>query len=104
MCVDRAAGTYVSTTIDGIGTGTEIRVTLDPIAFQIVDVTFEFLLAGPRTERTAEPGQSEDVTLAIGQVTGMAALYRLLPWARFSGGFRQEQTFAVYDLNDRVWS
>ena len=39
---DRAAGRYVSTTLEGTGTGTEIRVALAPAGAHVTDVAVEF--------------------------------------------------------------
>lgn len=55
---DRATGRYTSTTIDGAGVGTEIRVMLDEIEPHIVDVTVEFHLPGSRTDRSEYLGRA----------------------------------------------
>lgn len=51
MRADRASGRYASRTLDGTGTGTEIRVALAPVDVAQVDVTVEFHLPEPRPDR-----------------------------------------------------
>ena len=53
---DRVAGRYVSTTVAGTGTGTEIRVLLEPREPHVTDVTVEFHLPEDRPERLAALG------------------------------------------------
>lgn len=53
---DRTANRYCSTTLEGGGAGTEIRVTLAPVATQEVDVTVEFHLLEERPDRLAALG------------------------------------------------
>ena len=48
---DRASGHYTSTTLDGAGAGTEIRVALVSVEPDRVDVTVEFHIPEPRPER-----------------------------------------------------
>lgn len=47
---NRAAGRYVSTTTEGSTKGTEIRVALEPIDTNLVDVTVEFHLPETRPQ------------------------------------------------------
>lgn len=56
MRADRAGGRYLSTTLDGMGTGTEIRVALAPVDIDRVDVTVDFHLPETRRERLAALG------------------------------------------------
>ena len=51
MRADRASGSYTSTTLDGAGAGTEIRVALVPIEPHRVDVTVDFHIPEPRPDR-----------------------------------------------------
>lgn len=51
MRADRARGRYTSTTLDGAGAGTEIRVALVSIEPDRVDVTVDFHIPEPRPER-----------------------------------------------------
>ena len=55
---DRAANRYVSTTIEGNGKGTEIHVSLKPVAEHVVDVSVEFYLPEARPERLFALGES----------------------------------------------
>lgn len=55
---DRAAGRYVSTTLAGAGEGTEIRVTLAPLAPHLTDVRVEFHLPEPDETRLAILGRA----------------------------------------------
>lgn len=55
---DRVAGRYVSTTIEGSTKGTEIRVALEPIDTNLVDVTVEFHLAETRPDRLEALGEA----------------------------------------------
>lgn len=55
---DRGANRYVSTTLDGKARGTEIRVSLAPIAEHLVDVVVEFHLPEQRPDRLAAFGKS----------------------------------------------
>lgn len=48
---NRADNRYVSTTVKGTGEGTEIRVSLTPVAEHLVDVVVEFLLPETRPDR-----------------------------------------------------
>ena len=48
---DRASGRYTSTTLEGAGAGTEIRVALVSIEPDRVDVTVDFHIPEPRPER-----------------------------------------------------
>lgn len=58
MRAERFAGHYRSTTIAGSGKGTEIRVSLQPIEPDLVDVTVEFHLPEERADRLATLGQA----------------------------------------------
>ncbi|MCA1654146.1 MAG: Rieske (2Fe-2S) protein [Sphingomonadales bacterium] len=58
MRADRANGRYTSTTIEGTGVGTEIRVALSPCGSSQVDVTVEFHLPEARKERLAVMGDA----------------------------------------------
>ena len=53
---NRADNRYVSTTVEGAGVGTEIRVSLAPVAEHLVDVVVEFLLPETRPDRLAALG------------------------------------------------
>ncbi len=64
MRADRAAGRYTSTTVGGSGKGTEIRVALDPIDTDVVDVTVEFHCPEERPERLAALGEAYTVAYA----------------------------------------
>lgn len=55
---NRAEGHYTSTTIAGVGMGTEIRVKLDEIIADTVDVTVEFHFPGPKTDRMVDLGKA----------------------------------------------
>lgn len=55
---DRAANSYVSTTIEGEGYGTEIRVALEEIDESLVDVTVEFHLPETRPDRLVALGKA----------------------------------------------
>ena len=48
---DRAAGRYVSTTLEGTGAGTEIRVALTAVEPHVTDVAVEFHVPETRPER-----------------------------------------------------
>lgn len=54
----RAHNRYVSTTLKGTGEGTEIRVSLTPIAEHLVDVVVEFLLPEKRPDRLIAQGSA----------------------------------------------
>lgn len=56
MRADRATGQYTSTTIEGTGAGTQIRVSLVPLDADVVDVTVEFHIPESRPERLAAIG------------------------------------------------
>lgn len=58
LCADRPARRYVTTTIDGAGAGTEIRVSLLPRAPHLTAVTVEFHVPESRPERCAAIGQA----------------------------------------------
>lgn len=58
LLANRAEGQYTSTTIAGVGTGTEIRVKLDEIVAEIVDVSVEFHFPGPKTDRMVDLGKA----------------------------------------------
>ena len=58
MRADRANGRYSSTTVEGTGAGTEIRVALSPVEPNQVDVTVEFHLPEDHPERLAVIGAS----------------------------------------------
>lgn len=51
MRADRASGRYTSTTLEGVGVGTEIRVALAPVDTDHVDVTVDFHIPESRSER-----------------------------------------------------
>ena len=51
MRADRTSGRYTSTTLDGAGAGTEIRVALDSIGSDQVDVTVDFHIPETRPDR-----------------------------------------------------
>ena len=53
---NRANNRYVSTTVEGAGEGTEIRVSLTPVAEHLVDVLVEFLVPETRPDRLAALG------------------------------------------------
>jgi hypothetical protein len=55
---DREAGRYVSTTIEGSTKGTEIRVVLEPLGTNLVDVTVEFHLPETRPDRLEALGEA----------------------------------------------
>lgn len=55
---DRAGARYTSTTLEGSGTGSEIRVALVPVAAQVVDVAVEFHLPESRPDRLAALGEA----------------------------------------------
>ncbi len=55
---DQAAGRYVSTTLEGTGLGTEIRVALAAVAPHVTDVTVEFHVPEARPERLRAIGQA----------------------------------------------
>lgn len=57
MRADREGGRYGSTTLEGSGKGTEIRVALDPVERDLVDVTVEFHLPETRPDRLAALGE-----------------------------------------------
>ena len=52
----RADNRYISTTVEGAGVRTEIRVSLTPVAEHLVDVVVEFLLPETRPDRLAALG------------------------------------------------
>ena len=56
MRADRVGGRYTSTTIEGAGAGTQIRVELRPTSSGPVDVTVEFHLPEGRPDRLAALG------------------------------------------------
>jgi len=58
MRADRAAGRYVSTTIEGRGAGSEIRVALTPREPHVTDVTVEFHVPEHRADRLAALGDA----------------------------------------------
>jgi len=58
MRADRANGRYTSTTIEGTGVGTEIRVALSPRDTGQVDVTVEFHVPEERPARLAVIGNA----------------------------------------------
>ena len=58
MRADRATGRYISTTIEGSGAGTEIRVALALRDSDQVDVTVEFYIPEARPERLAMIGDA----------------------------------------------
>lgn len=58
MRADRLAGRYTSTTIEGSGAGSEIRVALTPVAARLVDVAVEFHLPEARPDRLEALGQA----------------------------------------------
>lgn len=64
MRADRGAKRYVSTTVAGTGTGTEIRVSLRPVAAHVTDVAVEFHLPEARPERLAVLGAGYATTYA----------------------------------------
>lgn len=64
LLADRAAGRYVSTTIEGSTKGTEIRVALEPIDTNLVDVTVEFHLPETRLDRLAALGEAYSAAYA----------------------------------------
>jgi nitrite reductase/ring-hydroxylating ferredoxin subunit len=55
---DHAAGRYVSTTIEGTGAGTEIRVALSAVEPHVTDVAVEFHVPEARPERLGTIGQA----------------------------------------------
>lgn len=55
---DRTANSYVSTTLEGDGKGTQIRVALEQVDENLVDVTVEFHLPETRPDRLAALGRS----------------------------------------------
>lgn len=61
---DRAAGRYVSTTLAGSGSGTEIRVMLAPVAQHLTDVRVEFHLPEFDEARLASLAQAYVATYA----------------------------------------
>jgi nitrite reductase/ring-hydroxylating ferredoxin subunit len=61
---NRAAGRYVSTTTEGSTKGTEIRVSLEPIDTNLVDVTVEFHLPETRPDRLAALGAAYSAVYA----------------------------------------
>ena len=58
MQADRTTGHYTSTTIEGNGRGSEIRVALAPVNTEIVDVTVEFHLPESRPGPLAALGEA----------------------------------------------
>jgi nitrite reductase/ring-hydroxylating ferredoxin subunit len=56
LIADRAAGRYVTTTLEGEGTGTEIRVALTERSAHAVDVEVQFHVAEDDPERLARIG------------------------------------------------
>jgi nitrite reductase (NADH) small subunit len=61
---DKAAGCYVTTTLEGRGAGTEIRVMLAPVEPDLTDVAVEFHLPEDRPERLELLGQAYAQTYA----------------------------------------
>jgi nitrite reductase (NADH) small subunit len=55
---DVRADRYVSTTLEGTGTGTEIRVALAPVEPHVTDVAVEFHVPEARPERLAAIGRA----------------------------------------------
>lgn len=55
---DQAVGRYVSTTLEGIGASTEIRVALSPLEAQLTDVVVEFHVPEVRPERLEAIGRA----------------------------------------------
>jgi nitrite reductase/ring-hydroxylating ferredoxin subunit len=55
---DRANGRYTSTTLEGPGAGTEIRVTLKPVSAEAVDVLVAFHLPEGRPDRLHVLGEA----------------------------------------------
>ena len=84
---DRAAQSYVSTTIEGPGTGTEIRVSLTKSAPQRTGVTVEFHVPETRPDRLAAIGDAyiksygrlwdEDEAMMRSREKGLASRRRL---------------------------
>lgn len=64
MRADRANGRYTSTTVEGTGIGTEIRVALSPVNTRQVDVAVEFYLPEECPERLAVIGDAYVATYA----------------------------------------
>ncbi|HEX8389149.1 MAG TPA: Rieske (2Fe-2S) protein [Sphingomonas sp.] len=55
---DQESGRYVSTTLEGTGAGTEIRVVLSAVEPHITDVVVEFHVPEPRQERLDAIGRA----------------------------------------------
>ena len=58
MRADRGGGRYTSTTVEGAGAGTEIRVVLRPASSAQVDVKVDFYLPEGRPDRLAALGDA----------------------------------------------
>ncbi len=58
MRADRGANRYVTTTIAGVGIGSEIRVALAPVAEEVVEVAVEFHLPEPDPDRLTALGEA----------------------------------------------
>lgn len=58
LTADPDRGRYVSTTLEGTGVGTEIRVQLTPVAAALTDVSVEFHVPETRPERLPRIGEA----------------------------------------------